>query len=312
MPQFFFAVGLAYRLTIRKRLASGRRWPAYGHALTRCAGLILFGVVLYHLDGRAESWADLKRLGWQGFLTSAFQREPFQALVHIGLTSIWVLPVIAAPPIVRIAFTIASAVLHLALSRWFYFEWAWNRPAIDGGPLGFLSWAIPLLAGSLAFDLIALGGRGALRRIAGWSVVLMALGYMLSCLGLIGASPGVASKWLAAPPFLPPHRAVDLWTMSQRTGSISYQIFSAGFSLAVFGIFVLACDQGRLQVGIFRTFGRNALAAYVLHDLVGAAVKPYAPADSPLSYALLALGLYFMITYLFVRHLEKDGIFIRM
>ena len=38
---------------------------------------------------------------------------------------------------------------------------------IDGGPLGFLTWTIPLLVGSLAYDVVAPGGPGVVRRLAG-------------------------------------------------------------------------------------------------------------------------------------------------
>ncbi len=62
---------------------------------------------------------------------------------------------IAAGTWARVLFLFASAGLHLWLSSWFYLDWAWNRPVIDGGPLGFLSWTIPLLAGSLAYDAAA-------------------------------------------------------------------------------------------------------------------------------------------------------------
>lgn len=312
MPQFFFAVGFAYRLTFCRRLAAGGAWPAYRHAIARNLGLILFGVVLYHLDGSVRNWSELENMGFAGFLTQAFRREPFQALVHIGLASLWVLPVIATRPLIRVSFLVVSGVLHLVLSRWFYFDWAWKLPVIDGGPLGFLTWTSPLLTGSLAYDIV-MSGRRPVLRIVGWSIALMALGYALSCVGvLMSASAEPLLARLPAPPFIPPNRPIELWTMSQRTGSVSYLTFSAGFSLAIYALFVLACDRGSLRVGMFRTFGRNALAAYVLHNIVAGAVKPYAPNDSPLGYALLTLGIYFGITYLFVRHLEKDNIFIRM
>ena len=76
-------------------------------------------------------------------------------LVHIALASLWIMPVIAAGTMTRVIFLAASAALHLALSKWFYFEYAWHRPVIDGGPLGFLSWSIPMLVGSLAYDAVA-------------------------------------------------------------------------------------------------------------------------------------------------------------
>ena len=170
---------------------------------------------------------------------------------------------------------IASAGLHLWLSYRFYFHWAWTSPVIDGGPLGFLTWTIPTLVGSLAYDAVAQShdDPNLIAKLAGWSVVLMMLGYALSCLG----------GYRATPPFLPPpaSHVVDLWTMSQRTGSVSYLTFSAGVSLAVYALFVLICDHWGWQFSLFRIFGQNALAAYIIHPMVASAVKPYLPNDAP-------------------------------
>ena len=308
MPQFFFAVGFAYRLTFLKRLKTAGVWPAIRATVKRNIGLILLGFVIYHLDGEVKSWADFERLGVKGFFAQAFSRELFQTLVHIALASLWVMPVIAAGTMTRVAFLIASAALHLALSKWFYFDHAWHRPVIDGGPLGFLSWSIPMLVGSLAYDAVAGKSEGdglrLVARLLAWSALLMGLGYLLSC-------PGGS---IAAPPFVQPEegRQVTLWTMSQRTGSVSYQTFAAGFSLAVYALFVLLCDIGSLRVGLFRTFGQNALAAYIVHPMVAGAVKPYIPRDSPLWYVEAGFLLYFGICYLFIRYLEKNEIFLRL
>ena len=128
MPQFFFAVGFAYRLTFLKRLKTVGVWPAIRATIKRNIGLILLGFVIYHLDGEVKSWADFERLGVKGFFAQAFSRELFQTLVHIALASLWVMPVIAAGTMTRVAFLIASAALHLALSQWFYFDHAWTPP----------------------------------------------------------------------------------------------------------------------------------------------------------------------------------------
>jgi predicted acyltransferase len=308
MPQFFFAVGFAFRLTFLKRFASSGYWTAARAALKRNAGLLLLGVVIYHLDGRVRSWADLSQLGVHGFLAQAFQRDPFQTLVHIAITSIWILPVIAAGTGARVAFIIASAGLHLWLSSQFYLDWAWKRPVIDGGPLGFLTWTIPTLVGSLAYDVMAVDrdpGRSS-SKLGAWSVLLMLLGYAFSCLG--------GGLTLAPPPFVPPaaSTAVELWTMSQRTGSVAYLTFAAGFSLAVYALFVVVCDRYGWQSAIFRVFGQNALAAYIIHPLVAGAVKPYLPNDAPAWYVTAGFALYFGICVLFNRHLEKHGLFLRL
>lgn len=302
MPQFFFAVGFAYRLTFLRRLKLLGFGPAAAAVVRRNLGLILLGFVIYHLDGKVGSWSQLRSLGVHGFVATAFQRNLFQTLVHIGLTSIWVLPVIAAGPAARVGLMVASSALHLWLSSWFYYEWVWERPGIDGGPLGFLSWTVPLLVGSLAYDLIARGRDGTVIRLAAWGMLLMGLGYGLSCLG--GS--------IAAPPFVPPSRPVSLWTMSQRAGSVSYLTFAAGFSLAVDALFVAACDVGGLRLKLFGIFGRNALAAYILHPLVASAIKPYLPHDAPAWYVAAGFGVYFLINVLFINHLERTGVHLRL
>src|SRR5438128_10619417 len=103
MPHFFFAVGFAYRLTLLKRLKVEGRQTAYARVVRRNLGLILLGVVLYHLDGRFDTWAELQSLGIIGFMQTAFQRNVFQTLVHIGVTALWILPVIASGATVRMA-----------------------------------------------------------------------------------------------------------------------------------------------------------------------------------------------------------------
>jgi hypothetical protein len=187
---------------------------------------------------------------------------------------------------------------------------------IDGGPLGFLTWTIPLLAGSLAYDLVAAARpRAPFGRLLTWAGILMLLGYGLSCLNTVTPpnTAGVSVRsWLIELPFVPPSRPVNLWSMSQRSGSVSYLTFAAGFSLAVYALFVLACDRGRLRVGLFATLGRNALAAYLIHDLVGDAIKPYAPGDAPLWFVVAAFGLFLGVCYVFVRHLEKNRLFLRL
>ena len=343
MPQFFFAVGYAYRLTLVRRLASGGVAGAYGRPIRRCLGLILLGVVVYHLDGGARHWVELQSMGLMGFMRSAFQRNVFQTLVHIGLTTLWVMPVMAAGPWVRVVFASASGILHVILSFEFYYDCVMHRPGIDGGPLGFLTWTIPLLVGSLACDAMRgertppekipefagmqtaqeVRGNKVWLELLGWGAGLMVLGYALSCLSLamppanldIGSESRAApteSSWWVEPPFVPPTRSINYWTMSQRAGSVSYLTFGAGLSLAIFALFVWICDCGSARVGVFSTFGSNALAVYLIHDLVIEAMRPYTPRDSPIWFAISTFALFLGVCYVFVRYLEKNSIFLRL
>jgi predicted acyltransferase len=327
MPQFFFAVGFAYRLTFLRRNQREGAGAAYRHAVRRCLGLLLIALVVHGVDGRYETWVALRGGGWRGVLATAFQRNYFQTLTHIAVASLWCLPVISARPVVRIAWAAFSAALFFALSSWWYYDWVMKRPGIDGGPFGFLTWTIPIIAGTLAYDAMApfiaqvsAGGgasgpvRAPVARLLAWGVVLMLLAYGLSCLNRVtppNQFDGATSVFVE-PPFVPPSRPVNLWTMSQRAGSVPYLTFGAGFSLAVYALFVLLCDMAPLQLGIFRTLGVNALVGYILHDLVNLAIEPLAPKDSPLWFVFTALCVSVAICYAILRYLEKHRIFLKL
>lgn len=304
MPQFFFAAGFALRLVMLKMLAAGATHAAVmRRGLRRALGLLVFGLVLYQLDGDFKKWRDLAESGWGGFLQESFRRNAFQALVHIAVTTLWILPVICRGWRARILFAALSAGLHVWLSHAFWYETLHRWHVIDGGALGFLTWTIPMIAGSLAFDAVR-GPVSAIRPLIVWGSAAMIGGYGLSCL--------TAGGHLAPPPFFPPVMPVDLWTMSQRAGSLSYLLFSSGWSLALYAAFRHFCDKRGWSLTVFRDLGRNALAAYVLHFMVMAAVLKFCPKDSPWWWALAMCTLHFLIIWWWVRWLNARGLFLRL
>lgn len=342
MPQFFFAVGFAFRLTFGRRKQEQGQLAANLRVIRRLAGLILVGLVLYTADDLPNRWNQLWRDGFWATIRVPLKREWFQTLVHIAVTSLYILPVISASQATRVGYMFFSAGLHVVLSHVFYFHWLHAEPSgIDGGPLGFLTWQIPVIMGTLACDWMKeYDGARTFRTMLTWSAGLMLLGYGLSCLTrLYDVPPGSAPMtvnaespvwptavhlegrtwrdFLAEPPFVAPpppsERQRNYWMMSQKAGSTSYQFFGAGFSLLVYAAFVVISDLARIRLGVFRTLGTNALAAYILGGMVERAVKPFFPSDSPtLALAFLGFGVFFAIAYLFLRHLEKNAIFLRM
>jgi predicted acyltransferase len=319
MPQFFLAAGFAYRLTWLKRREQEGTRAAVHRVVWRSLGLILIGLLVYHLDGRAGTWEELRQLGFWGVIRQGFQRNPFQTLVHIGITTLWVLPVIDARPLVRIAFLAASGALFVVLSQAFYYDWVMKRPGIDGGPLGFLTWTIPMLAGSLACDMVrqrpatapTLGG------FVSAGALLMLLGYGLACLNLVTPpnalpEPARLTDALVEPPFVPPARAVNLWTMSQRAGSVTYLLFSSGFALAILAAFRLAGTVRWLRLGYLDLLGKHALAGYIIHDLAGELLKPYVPKDAPWWYVLAAFAVFLGVITVFLTYLERHRIYLRL
>ena len=108
------------------------------------------------------------------------------------------------------------------------------------------------------------------------------------------------------------HRYWNYWMMTQRGGAISYTTFAGGFALLVYVGFYVLADMLGIRIGVFRTFGTNALAAYVLHGIIGGAVKSFIPQDAPAWYVITALCFDFFLIWLFVRTLEKNKIFLRV
>jgi predicted acyltransferase len=202
MPQFFFAVGLSMRLSWSRRTQIEGISKTYLHALGRSLALATIAILWYGgtpflPQGVVFEWESFKTIGVWGAIWKQLKVDWFQTLMHIAVASIWVLPVIRASAGRRIGYIVFSILLHAVLNYWFYFAWHNSPPfrGIDGGPLGFLTWSVPLLVGTLAYDWIADYQRGAITasgacaRMIGWGIALCLMGWGMSC----------GTRWYDAP-----------------------------------------------------------------------------------------------------------------
>ncbi|MCA9020714.1 MAG: DUF1624 domain-containing protein, partial [Planctomycetaceae bacterium] len=183
MPHFMFAVGFAFRLTFGRRVQTEGTASAYMRVVRRLLGLVLVSLIIYRVSPIAQTWNELKSIGVWDAIAGPLKRNWFQTLMHIAVTSLWIAPVIRARASIRIAYMIFSAAAHVVLSYYFYFTWVNSPPnGIDGGPLGFLTWSIPAIIGTLACDwIVEADGLPRIRPFVFWSVVLMLLGWGISC-----------------------------------------------------------------------------------------------------------------------------------
>ena len=216
-----------------------------------------------------------------------------------------------------------------------------GRRAWDGGCFGLIAWSQIMLAGTLAYDVMkGCSQRTATTLILVFGVLLMLSGYGLSCMttlynlkGLseeqftqLNASPVMPDfslakdrEWtelLADPPFVVPPppsvRALNYWMMDKRIVSQPFVLFSTGFALALYGLFIIVCDVAGCSFSLFEIFGKNPLAAYIIFHFVEHSVLAIVPKDSPLVWSLIGLVAAFGITTLFVRFLDKKQLYLRL
>ncbi len=169
MPSFMFAAGFSFRLTALRRLAKGDRAKAYLHYIVRSLGLVLVSLVMYAAeDLEIKNWSQMTPEGVWEFVAMLLKANLWEVLAIIGVTQILILPVIAASLRVRTIAWLTLAAVHLAISYWFNFSFVYGKPnwmddlwgltgksAWDGGFFGPIGWAIPMLFGTIAYDVVA-------------------------------------------------------------------------------------------------------------------------------------------------------------
>jgi predicted acyltransferase len=360
-PWFQFAAGFALRLSLLRRLQTHGSWAAYRRTVRRCLLLVLLGDLPALLEGwHVSRWGPEQGTDLSAQIATYAKFDGWTILAIIGVTSLWVLPVIGRSARLRIGFLLGGLALHALATQIFYMDFMNGRPnpvdaflgtvgvhGREGGPLGFLVWAVTQIAGSLAYDVVVRQWPGrAARQLLFAGIALVAVGYGCSCLSSLYAvargpqpvaylypeteqrtdspvlpkftdrSPREIRDYFSDPPFVPPPveriRIWNYWMLSRRLAAPTFVLTSTGFGLLLYALLVVLCDAGGLQLGLLRTFGQNPLIAYLLDGLMGGVAEALVPEANGWPWALAESGLRFLLTYVPVRLLEWRRIYLRL
>ena len=121
---------------------------------------------------------------------------------------------------------------------------------------------------------------------------------------------------LATPPFMQPPpteiRPHSYWSMNKKVVSLPFTLFSSGFALALYALFIPFCDVcGPSDRAVPHV--RPEPAGRVYHPPHGRGGRPaVVPDDCAALVRHRRLAVFFGITYLFVRYLEKHKIYLRL
>lgn len=266
-PIFLFVVGMGFRLSFVRRAKK----DGLAHARWSTAGRYLFltvlGAAIYH-----GYWWD--------------------ALTDIGLGGLLALWFMERRPQVRVRAACAYlAIFQVIFSFTGYGAWVMEH-SLNGGPLGPLSWAFPMLMGSLASDFVA--GRN-LRRIThsfvAWGLILSASGWLLRM-----RWPGLKAAW--------PFTAYGM--------SAPYPLFATGLCFFLLLGFVMLCDRFHLQVPHLSILGLNPLVLYIMQLVVIEVTHWVIPGNASIPMVLLTFIPIYLVHYLLAWFLHRKRIIIKI
>ena len=365
MPNFLFAVGFSFRLTMLRRLQRVSLSRTYWTYIRRSLLLIFvstLGVALVVTFESPRLFENFSQQDWQVSIAIFLKSYLWQTLSIIGVTQLVILPLVPFGSRVRWGALFAFAIGHAALCYWFNWgfvlgqpdNWMvqlWNTGADrswDGGFFGPLCWTVPMLGGTLAFDVIAgcETRQFAISRLMKYGVAFTVLGYIISCGTRLydivdgseaapqrnpsdwkrAESPFVSSptnvdlrhplSLLAEPPFVAPpsfpKRLDNYWMMSKRIPTLSFILCATGLGFVTYAGFVWLNDVRGFQLGVFRTFGTNPLLSYFLSEILNPFVHIFVPYHSSVWYSVVGFMAYLGVNYACIRFCERNKLFLRL
>ena len=364
MPGFQFIAGFSFRLTMLRRLKRSTWSSTCWSYIRRSLALVFVSTLLFTVIGTIFSSGEPDKspeVSLSVKIAQYLKSDMWETLSIIGVTQLVILPLVPRTFRERVIAMIAFALGHAALCYWFNWgfvrgypdNWMvqlWNTGksgSWDGGFFGPLCWAVPMLGGTLAYDIIAECStrRVAIRRLMQFGLVMTLAGYLISCgtrlydieEGKV-EPPRLSTDWkrakspfipslanldfrrplslLSEPPFVAPpspyFRVENYWMMCKKIPTLSFMLTATGIAFLAYAGFVWLCDIRGIQFGVFRTFGTNPLLAYCLNELTYPLIKRLTAPDDPIWLCLLGFYACVGTVYVYLHVLERNKLFVRL
>lgn len=291
-PLFVFVVGMGMRLSwLRRSEKLGPSETRWGMA-RRFTVLVLIAFAIY----AGWLWDALMDIGLAGLLALfLIDKGPgiraAAAFVYLGIYHAFVHFTAYGPWIMRKVSDIGGEETPL---------WVKLIPqhgelfdvAINGGPLGPLSWCMMLLFGSIAYDMLrADDDRKFLGGCAALGVGLCALGY-----GLSMEWPGVK----------------EAWPISAYYMTAPFPLWSTGLCFLTLFAFYVICDKIGFEIPTFTAVGMNPLFIYILHILLLDVMGNFEPESMSIYTGMAGFAIFYGAFAALAWGLQRKEIYIKI
>jgi hypothetical protein len=165
--------------------------------------------------------------------------------------------------------------------------------ALNGGPLGPLSWCMMLLLGTVAYDLSATGDRAKLvKGCLAWGIGLCVAGWVMSM-----QWGGVKAEW-----------PISAYYMT-----VPFPLWASGLCFLQLLAFHVICDVLNIRIPTFTSVGMNPLFIYILHILVlNVLEESFDMPDFNMVTGILGFGVFYRAFALLAYILYRKKIIIKL
>ncbi|MFO1023309.1 MAG: heparan-alpha-glucosaminide N-acetyltransferase domain-containing protein [Planctomycetales bacterium] len=195
MPSFMFCAGFSYRLTAPRRFQELGVLRGTWSYIRRSLALVAISLCIFGF-GEFQEYAHISLQSIQRMLTRLVCSQLWETLAIIGVCQLLLLPIILLSFRARVVALFGLMAFHVWMSYSFGYAFQSRAPnwvtsltglpgggLFDGGLFGPFGWTIPMLGGTLAYDVVASHSAGAAaRRLLVAGLFFMLLGYGLNCL----------------------------------------------------------------------------------------------------------------------------------